>query len=35
MVLVIVPTFTRSIEQTFIRVPNSLREGAYSLGAGK
>ena len=35
MVLVVIPTFTRSIEQTFVRVPNSLREGAYSLGAGK
>ena len=35
MVLVVVPTFTRSIEQTFIRVPNELRQAAYSLGAGK
>ena len=35
MTLVVIPTFTRSIEQTFLKVPNNMREAAYSLGAGK
>ena len=35
MVLVIIPTFTRSIEQSLIVVPNSYRNASYALGASK
>lgn len=35
MVLVIVPSFTRSIEQVLVKVPDQYRFGSYALGASK
>ena len=35
MVLVVIPTFTRSIEQTLVTIPNSYRQASYALGASK
>ena len=35
MVLVVIPTFTRSIEQTLLKVPDSYRFGSLALGASK
>lgn len=35
MVIVIIPTFTRSIEQVLARIPDDLRMASYSLGASK
>ena len=35
MTLVILPTFTRTIEQVLIRIPDSYRNASYSLGASK
>ncbi|WP_127942605.1 MULTISPECIES: ABC transporter permease subunit [unclassified Mycoplasma] len=35
MVLVILPTFTRSIEQVLIKIPDSYRQGSYALGASR
>lgn len=35
MVIVIIPTFTRSIEQVLTQIPDDLRMASYSLGASK
>lgn len=35
IVLVILPTFTRSIEQVLIKIPDSYRQASYALGASK
>lgn len=35
MVIVIIPTFTRSIEQVLAQIPDDLRMASYSLGASK
>ncbi len=35
MVIVILPTFTRSIEQVLTKIPDDLRMASYSLGASK
>ncbi len=35
MVLVIMPTFTRSIEQVLVKIPESYRLASYALGASK
>ena len=35
MVLVVIPTFTRSIEQTILKVPDSYRKASYALGSSK
>lgn len=35
MVLVVIPTFTRSIEQTLITIPDAYRQASYALGASK
>ena len=35
MLLVILPTFTRSIEQVLERIPQNIRDASYALGASK
>ena len=35
MVLVILPTFTRSIEQVLVKIPDAYRLASYALGASK
>ncbi len=35
MTLVVIPTFTRSIEQTILKVPDSYRKASYALGSSK
>lgn len=35
MVIVIIPTFTRAIEQVLVKIPTELRMASYSLGASK
>lgn len=35
MVLVVLPTFTRVIEQVLVRVPDRLRNASYALGASR
>ena len=35
MTLVILPTFTRTIEQVLIRIPDTHRNASYALGASK